>query len=258
MSMDEAAQSGENWIMFWRELGDGERRLVSVDVSLAPNGEARSDQARRAWPCVLLVEVRIGSGETGMGESEDVEAVDAAVDPLWGWLAPRRGLLVGRVRGGPRLIYVAYVSAGVAAMAVDRVTSALAGFRARVESRPDAGWARYGELLPSDREQQAADDMKVFAALASSGDIADRARPVEHWAFMPNERAVRTFLEGAWKLGLKEVERGATDDGFIMVKLSHMCAATSEALTPITSALHELAESVGGDYDGWETQVVKD
>ena len=100
---------------------------------------------------------------------------------------------------------------------------------------------------------------KVAAALRAEGDSLDQPRRVRHWAYFPNESAQARFIA---MLGLR-FEEISTDSSPVAdanmqgVTFWHVGLPDEASMTPITDMLRRFATECDGEYDGWETQVVR-
>jgi len=98
----------------------------------------------------------------------------------------------------------------------------------------------------------------VLDALSDNGDALNQVRDITHWAYFPSAQARAGFIERAVAAGLKLVTtmepRNARDKfGAILLWKD---IPEQNSMDRITAMLAELAEQCGGDYDGWETQVL--
>jgi hypothetical protein len=106
-------------------------------------------------------------------------------------------------------------------------------------------------------EQRARND-SVVDLLSEKGDALEQARPVQHWAYFPTEAGRArfiTFIEQKFAnidTHVNPVSRGKE----YAVTFWHTGVPDSDSMTAITETLALAAESCGGEYDGWETQVL--
>lgn len=99
---------------------------------------------------------------------------------------------------------------------------------------------------------------RVAELLAEYGDPLDEARPVQHWAYFPTEASRAQFIAFV-------AQRFADIDAYInplsqgkeyAVSFWHTGVPDSASMTQMYETLSLAAQSCGGDYDGWETQVL--
>lgn len=110
----------------------------------------------------------------------------------------------------------------------------------------------------SERELQKAASRALCARLEARGDARTAVREIDHWAYFPSPDARARYVEAAVAAGLRL--RGTSEpmgpwENF-GAQLFHLDVPSEEAMDAVTLMLYDLAENAGGDYDGWETNVV--
>lgn len=99
---------------------------------------------------------------------------------------------------------------------------------------------------------------RIADTLVEHGDALAEARPVQHWAYFPTEEA-RTqfiaFIERRFS-GIDSHTNPMSEGKEHAVTFWHTGVPDSDSMTEITGMLSLAAESCGGEYDGWETQVL--
>jgi hypothetical protein len=201
--------------------------------------------------------------QNALPNAEEHEAARTIEDRIESFVQQEGDVFAGRVTiAGTRQFYV-YTRHDEAAW--NRFGSALAkesGYAMNLVYRNDPGHQAYwNELYPSPDDWRVINDMKVLDNLSESGDVADAVRRFDHWIYFGSEAAAGPFI--AWAVGdrfsLIEDETGPDDDGRYRVRLSHEGTAKLGDVTDHTAALRRKAEDeFGGDYDGWETFVMRD
>lgn len=218
-----------------------------------------------------------------LGEIEDAlaEEVANAVD----------GVAVGRVTtdGHRDFFYFAPSFAGFEDC-VCRVMNAFPEYHWDSGSEEDPEWEIYTNFLyPSPYNWQEMKNRQVLEQLEEHGDSLEKERTVSHWAYFPDEAAQVKFAEAVRGLGYtvleKDNEEAAGDEESIVafplghdghdhsecgdecghshehegpafaVRFERMDKVDWASINAATIELLDLAESVGGEYDGWETSV---
>jgi hypothetical protein len=127
--------------------------------------------------------------------------------------------------------------------------------------REDRQWQIYFELLyPSAEELQRINNRRVCDALEAHGDAMTVARDVDHWAYFPDTAARARFLRELEGLGF--TVRHLWDDGAdearcCGVQFYRVDIPSFTDIDEVTLPLYQAASDAGGEYDGWETQVIK-
>lgn len=99
---------------------------------------------------------------------------------------------------------------------------------------------------------------RVAETLIEHGDTLAEARPVQHWAYFPTEESRAQFIAfierrfSGIDSHMNPLSRGREH----AVTFWHTGVPDSESMTEITRMLSLAADSCGGAYDGWETQVL--
>ena len=140
---------------------------------------------------------------------------------------------------------------------------------AKVESGPDSGgyeletfaeddpdWRYYHEFLwPDARSMQYLMDRRVVQSLADNGDQHGVPRPVDHYVDVPDEAGGETLLAQAQADGFSGVVERR--NGRWKVHLERPDPVELEHIHGVVWGLYEMAERVGGEYDGWGCVIAK-
>lgn len=191
-------------------------------------------------------------------ESDRLRRLDDLVD----WIVlDRRADYLGRVTTeAQRCIYL-LTDPEEASLGEALVKAAKdAGYRASYGVEPGAGVRVYTDvLMPSPDEQRRIGDQSVLTQLTENGDIATKARRVDHWAYFPTATAASAFATWAKEAGFHDVTMSAGGPAPMPfeVKSAHDGTMVPEEIFARTLSLDQHARAVGGHYDGWETSVMR-
>ena len=169
---------------------------------------------------------------------------------------------VGRITNCGRREFYFYSAgaAGVAAFAKRRM-SKFPGYEFETEIHSDPGWTHYLDCMyPDGGSLQWMGDRRLVALLKEKGDRLEAERPVSHYTYLPSRDARKRFSgflagNGFGKLknfNPKVAKKDTLRYGISCVKRQ---AVTLDDISSTTRLLDAEAEKLGGDYDGWETQV---
>jgi hypothetical protein len=134
------------------------------------------------------------------------------------------------------------------------------GYELRVSLQEDPNHALfYDELYPTPDDWRVIKDLRVIEILEKHGDDGSLPRKIDHWIYFPDKQASVDFVIWAESDRFtEEPERShITDDGKYCVRLYHQGIAKINDISNLTMALQRKAAEFGGDYDGWETVVLK-
>lgn len=129
-----------------------------------------------------------------------------------------------------------------------------------IGQREEPEWETYfGLLYPSSREMQLISNQQVLSALADHDDDHEAPRPVDHYAYFPTEAACDRFATraGAEGFALEEKRPPEEPGAEWCARLTRVDPVDYFSIGDATLHLFDLAEECGGNYDGWETVVVK-
>lgn len=126
--------------------------------------------------------------------------------------------------------------------------------------KEDKTWEAYLTFLyPNDETLEYIQNQKVLAKLEEGGDKLDKARLIDHWIYFSTEQDRDCFIKYAITAGFKIESKEKTSDAQNPVKLhiSKVDKVEIESISKITLNLRKEALKCKGNYDGWETVIVK-
>lgn len=124
----------------------------------------------------------------------------------------------------------------------------------------DPGWQQYLTVLyPSERNMQRIKNRRVLEVLEERGDQPDQLREVRHWAYFKETENREAFISEAQNLGFSLVSESTSNEGENRygVCVARRERADQESIDSVVLDLFELAKAHTGEYDGWETEVVR-
>lgn len=108
-------------------------------------------------------------------------------------------------------------------------------------------------------ELERSNNERVADVLIESGDALVEARPIQHWAYFSTEESRAQFIaliEQRFS-GIDAQMNPMSEGKDHAVTFWHNGVPDPDSMTEITGRLSLAAESCGGEYDGWETQVIR-
>lgn len=130
-----------------------------------------------------------------------------------------------------------------------------------ISIKPDKDWDAYFKFLyPSEDMQEYMRNEKVVTQLFNAGDKLDKERQVVHSIYFSTEKDRKSFILYATSNKFRIVSKEKIDRTTMPLKLqiSRIDKVQLETITKITVDLQKQVKRCNGEYDGWETFVIKD
>jgi hypothetical protein len=129
-------------------------------------------------------------------------------------------------------------------------------------AKPDKNCEGYLDFLyPNPQQFQTILNRRVVDQLEKGGDKLTKARKVDHWIYFKTEADRASFLQKVTKDGF-----GASTSSFdkkfaafpYKLVITRVDKVDWQSVNEYVIPLWRLASENNGDYDGWETEIVKD
>lgn len=246
----------QDWVLYPVTM-EGAPASVIVNLALAERAPMK-EYAQLLWVSIRMEH----PGERGMGVAEEADAFGPIEDALVSRMESGLGALYpGRIRtkGEWRLYYYARTSAGFKE-AVDGVMKGYPTRKYTIGEKSDAGWELYRTVLFPDEERLAwTKDFRVVVQLQESGDPLTEARRVDHWIYFPDAAARDRFAPAAKAAGFAVDANGPVQEAQEQpgIRIYRTDFVDIDRIHAVVMELRALAQKHGGDYDGWETAVLR-
>jgi len=201
--------------------------------------------------------------ENGLPKGHELEKLSEIEDNLSCELGDKLdAVFAGRIaHNGHRSFYFYAATTANAASVVINSISEFEGYSAQLEISEEPEWETYFEfLLPDEREFQRIQNRRLLAQLEEYGDKPDQPRKIEHWIYFPTEENRADFTRSVVSQGYSceniPAEEGKPLDYKLLV--SREDCTTEENIDEVVLYLWETAQEYEGEYDGWETTVVRE
>ncbi len=196
--------------------------------------------------------------EDGMPTAQEFEPAKAVEDALEDFVSNRGDHYVGRITVGGQRHFFFYVQDfegyedRVAEIGKEHSYELLSA------SSEDAGHSEYwNNLCPTDADWQIIRDMRVIEALGKEGDDPSLERDVDHYVYFADLDKAKQYRDWALEAGLAELRPIELVEEQHSVKLRHRGTMHLGDISGLSVALVLKAKELDGDYDGWETVVMK-
>lgn len=244
----------DNWVFYPCSMGD-EMAVIYVNMSAADSIETAP--IGLAILCLTFKSPR----PNGSPSQEEFEPINAVEDRIIADSKAKGDWYVGCVTvGGDRFFYVYTAREESSWNAFIKELSADSGYEIELTYRDDPEYNGYYEdLYPTEDDWQVIKDLRVIEVLSNQGDDLTQPRKVDHWVYFEDKASSADFVAWAESDRFTEdtKESHATDDGRYCVRLFHQGSMEIDDISSHTIALRQKAAEYGGDYDGWETDVLE-
>lgn len=156
------------------------------------------------------------------------------------------------------------LNADTLAESIKAAFSKITDYEAEVRIVDDPNWEIYTDYLyPNIYEYQSIKNSAVCRHCEESGDHTDQERPIEHWMYFDTEEDMNNALNKVIDLGYKVEDSGKVEpeesdppqEPYYHLILSKV--NTVDDINGDTWDLIDVALDTNGQYDGWETVLVK-
>lgn len=247
-------ESNDKWHFFPCLMGDDQAFIylntgISDKITAAPASLAKLRLAYKS------------PRDNGLPTNEEFEAVSAIENRIAIFSKEANDWYVGRVTvGGHRIFYVYTSKDEQDWMEFIDTLGAESGYDIRLAYRDDPDHKGYhDDLYPTEDDWQVIKDLQVIENLESHGDDGSESRKVDHWIYFDDKPSSVDFVIWAENDRFTEEPEHSheTDDGKYCVRLFHQGTLKIGDISSHTIALRRKAAEYGGDYDGWETPILK-
>ena len=256
-SVPKTVQHQENWAAYLTTIdGEGPGSIL-VDLGL------REIAPRPDLAHLLIVEIPVkNKRENGLPEVEEFDILSEIEESFDSALSAIDRVFAGHLYCEGLASLYFYVESGIDLEAL--LKNCMEPFRGytfahRVEYDPN--WEGYFDFLyPAPIELQRLGNESVIRNLTEHGDNLEKERKVEHWIYFPSQADRSQFLTSIANDGF-EVEDLSVDEDYGLpykAQISREDKVTLEATDEYILDLWQKAQDFNGNYDGWETYIVKD
>lgn len=130
-----------------------------------------------------------------------------------------------------------------------------------VSIKTDAAWDAYLSFLyPNEEIKEYMSNTKVVMNLSNAGDKLEKPRQVDHWIYFANEADRKCFIAYCErnKYKIESAEKVEKYKLPFQLQISRTDKVDVGSISAITLELRKEATKCKGDYDGWETFVIKE
>lgn len=247
---------GEQWEFYFTSTQDHKPASVFIDVGL-----------QHRVPIVKLrhlVRVQLDLLQPrpdGLSSSDEAPRLFAIEDALKQCVCqePEMTLLVARITAeGKREFFLYSASEDGHSLGFHDLQQRFPEHNIQVQVIDDPKWETYKLLLPNDEQWQEIEDQKVCEALQRNGDELSQSREIDHWIYFDKPDARDRFIAEAAGMGFQVrcLLDGKPAFGDFGVQIFRSDIPAFATISSVTIPLYRLAQELGGEYDGWETEAI--
>lgn len=247
----------QDWDFYFREM-DGDPASIFLDLALV----AKAPMQSRPYGAIVRLFMREPRAD-GLSSSKEHDRLIELENHLVATLSKSaRALYAGRITcGGWRDFWFYVADPKPWKQRVARALEKFSEYEYSAGAKLDRRWKTYLELLyPSDENMERIQNRRVCDALQEDGDALTQPRDIDHWAYFPDASSRSRFLRSVTRKGFQVRELFEESDGSERPFVAHLFRVdvpSHDEIDAVTLPLSRAAQKVGGDYSGWETQLIK-
>lgn len=248
----------EEWEFYFSNVND---KLGSIFVDLGLQKVAPlTDKPNVVWVSIKMNNPR----EDGLSSQEESailgEIEDALVDKI---TSKHNSIYVGRLTSaGDRDLYFYFGDTTLYDKTFSEVMVAYPKYQFDFGTKEDKEWGGYFDFLyPLPQQFQSIQNRRVIDQLEKGGDNLTKSREVFHWIYFKSESDREKFLERIKNDNFIIVNKGSDKswgEFAYSLQIKRVDKVDQNSVDEYVIYLWELANEIGGDYDGWETSIEKD
>ena len=245
---------------YWEEyikIVDSHPAMISLNVSASEDGSNED----HGYVAFVKVKLKVPT-EDGFVAKDEIEEITFIEDRLeLESLRYRHGQYVGRVVSQSHITFIYYLKLDFEwGDSVNAAMSHFQDYSFEFGSRVDSEWEVYQKLLfPTDKEWQIIHNHHACDELSRAGDTLKTPRAIEHTSYFKTTKEREQFSTFIVSENFKilaniepSVETPAYGVKFYRIDVPHY-----HEIDNLTMTLIEDSKSYDGEYDGWESSLVK-
>jgi uncharacterized protein (TIGR01619 family) len=248
----------EDWAVYFCTVDEDEIGSVLVDLSFANVAPIESKSQ-----LITITTFMNSPTEDGFSSNEENDLLNQIEDYFINLIVEEfDAVYVGRLKHGGKILSYFYSGKTEKVQnTIDKVEQKFPKYRFEQSSKEEKDWRAYFEVLyPSPFEMQVIQNGRVIENLEEHGDKLEKERQVDHWIYFKSETDRENFIDSIKENGFEIVEKETSSigDSPFSLQLARVDKADYESVNEYVMYLWQEAQKFNGDYDGWETFVVKD
>lgn len=248
----------EDLAVYFTNINENQIGVVIVDIGLASIAPVESKPF--LLTCATLMNHPAEDGFSSESENETLNQIeDSLIESI---VSNQNAIYAGRLKSGGRIQSYFYCEKtdGIEGT-ISEATLNYPSYNFQHNFSEERDWETYFEILyPQPLEMQIIQNGRVIENLQEHGDSLEKERQVDHWIFFKSAADRESFLDAIKDKGFEVAGKDETsqNDSPFTLQLSRLDKVDHESVDEYVIYLWQTAQEFNGDYDGWETFIVKD
>lgn len=243
----------QDWGHYFTQI-NGQPASILLDLNALTGG----NRTQRPFLCRLDVQCVAPSADGWPGDQEFARLIEIEEGLDANLAQAQDGQFVGSTTyNGERILFFYLAKQEGTEAVIQEGFKDFPDYHWRHTLLEDPDWQGYLDFLyPSEEEMQVLQNERVLHHLKEAGDTLETPRRVDHWLYFPSVEALQQCKTAISTLNY-QIEEESEQDGEWCLQIYRDDSVESVVIDAATLELFRLAREVGGNYDGWETFVVK-
>ncbi len=213
--------------------------------------------------CVLWLDIKLNQpNEDGMPTQNEYDRLLEIEDLIIPQIEKDlKAIYVARLtHDGSRELYFYLNENHYSQSNVQKIVQQIADYQFDFGSKLDPEWNSYRQsFYPNVYAMQSIQNSRVIRNLEKHGDILTVKRPVEHWCYFKTSAARDHFLQVVQEKGYEIIDQSNDEENEnpYSVQIGRIDNVDLPNINQVTWELLELCIENDGEYDGWETPVIR-
>ncbi len=240
---------------FYETRIDGARAIIRLDLGAVRHAPVNTHPMR------LQVRVKmLAPREDGLRSEGEADALFALEDKIASVLQGKaQALYIGRIvaQGFTELYFYVPFAAPAVTDGPLALIGDVAPYTLEWSAEKDSAWACYDQLFPDSHAMQSISNRGLQRVMAQRGDQLQVPRLVEHVALFESKEAAEAARGALTQAGFQVTSPEATPEKTWNLQFSRIAACDGSNPDRFVFEILDLIEPLGGDYDGWGSELQK-
>lgn len=247
----------EDWAVYFCTVGEDQLGAALVDLGLKEIAPITSK------PTLATITIFMKNPtEEGLSSADESEKLNQIEDFFIDKISIKHNAVYsGRLKFGGKILSYLYCEDAIDFdVTFEEIKNRFLDYTFEYTIKEENDWRAYFEVLyPSEFEMQVIQNGKVIENLESLGDDLQTERQVDHWIYFQTETDREDFLESIDGENFEIVRKDETslEDRPFQLQIARVNKVDYQNLNEYVMTLWQKARECKGDYDGWETFVIK-